>query len=343
MSLFFSAAFLSLSIAAGALVSPSAYAAPQEGAYIVSDVKVDASGSSGPEAQSRAFASARVQATRQLLARLTLAEDRTSAGFPPIDAALADRLTAAIDVQEERRSAGRYLGTLRVVFDPSAVRRLLRDAQVPFTDSVAPLAILAPVTGTNAAELASPWRSAWGTRGEGLAPYTIGRGTFSEESGWADVSRQASEIGARRMVLASLKKRGSQHVVNLIEIFADGGRASMGETSGAGSVSGAFEQARDLIENSWKAAAIVRGGARSQLTATARFANQLEWNGLRAALTRAASISDIRVDAVAADGAIVTFQFVGATERLEVDLRRQGVLVENTLNGLQLRPAGVAP
>jgi hypothetical protein len=324
----------------GVLTAAPAAATPQEGAYIVSDVRVDATGATGAEAQSRGFAQARVRATELLLQRLTLGEDRASPRFPTVDAALAGRLAAAIDVQEERRSAGRYLATLRVVFDPSAVRRLLRDAEVPFTDAVAPLALVAPVaTGEAAADLPA-FRAAWPARGEGLVPFGLARAPLTANSGWPDAAPEARALGAQRLVLATLIRSAGRYRVELTEVFADGGRATLGSTVEVGSSAEAARQAVTFMDESWKRGAIVRGGPRTELTATALFASQVEWNGLRTALLRAASVSGVRVDAVSTGGAVVTLSYTGARERLEVDLRRLGVLVEIRDIGVVLRPGG---
>jgi hypothetical protein len=80
-----------------------------------------------------------------------------------------------------------------------------------------------------------------------------------------------------------------------------------------------------LLEENWKRASIIRGGERTQAKATVRYTSLAEWNTLRGALARSPLVSDFRTTAVARDGAVVTFAYLGDPQRLQNDLLQRGV------------------
>jgi hypothetical protein len=80
-----------------------------------------------------------------------------------------------------------------------------------------------------------------------------------------------------------------------------------------------------LLEENWKRASIIRGGDRTQAKATVRYTSLAEWNTLRGALARSPLVSDFRTTAVARDGAVVTFAYLGDPQRLQNDLLQRGV------------------
>jgi hypothetical protein len=90
--------------------------------YTIPNLEVDEVAPTLIQAREQAMAAARLDGARQLIDKITLAEDRIAAGGVPIDVELANRLSAAVDVQEETAGAGRYKGTLRVVYNPRMVR-----------------------------------------------------------------------------------------------------------------------------------------------------------------------------------------------------------------------------
>ena len=90
--------------------------------YTIRGIAVDETAATVIEARERAMSSARLTAARTLINKITLASDRAAAGGVPVDAALASRFAAAVDVEEEAQGAGRYRGKLAVVLNPSVVR-----------------------------------------------------------------------------------------------------------------------------------------------------------------------------------------------------------------------------
>lgn len=307
-----------------ALFAISIAAADTQDVYTIPDLEVDEVAPTLIQAREQAMASARLQGARQLIDKITLSEDRIAAGGVPVDGALANRLSAAVDVQEETAGAGRYKGTLRVVYNPRMVRAHLDGLGVPYVDTQAPLSLMVPLAAS--ADLEEAWREALGPANPGaLAPYvTANLAGYSSYSDWNALSPEAGSLRARRAVLAELIGREGAWRVS-VSIVTTAGTEKIGITLPASTVEGAAAAMVGLLEENWKRASIIRGGERTQAKATVRYTSLAEWNTLRGALARSPLVSDFRTTAVARDGAVVTFAYLGDPQRLQNDLLQRGV------------------
>ncbi len=72
------------------------------------------------------------------------------------------------------------------------------------------------------------------------------------------------------------------------------------------------------------------------------YSSQAQWEQIKNALEGAAQtlISEIRIEAVGRDGALVSFSFVGDRAQLASELQRRGVSLADTAQGPTLRVAG---
>jgi hypothetical protein len=77
------------------------------------------------------------------------------------------------------------------------------------------------------------------------------------------------------------------------------------------------------------------------VSASALYANQAQWEQIKDALEGAAAtiISEIRIQAVGREGALVSFSYVGERTQLITELTRRGVSVQDTPQGVVLRVA----
>ena len=322
-----------------ALFAVSSAAADTQDVYTISDLEVDEVAPTLIQAREQAMAAARLQGARRLIDKITLSEDRIAAGGVPIDGALANRLSAAVDVQEETAGAGRYKGTLWVVYNPRMVRAHLDGLGVPYVDTQAPLSLMVPLAAS--ADLEEAWREALGPANPGaLAPYvTANLAGYSSYSDWNALSPEAGSLRARRAVLAELMGREGAWRVS-VSIVTTAGTETIGITLPARTVDDAAAAMVGLLEENWKRASIIRGGERTQAKATVRYTSLAEWNTLRGALARSPLVSDFRTTAVARDGAVVTFAYLGDPQRLQNDLLQRGVaLGEEPQAGWVLRSA----
>ena len=307
-----------------ALVVAFSAAADTQDVYTIPNLNVDETADTLIHAREQAMAAARLAGARALIDKITLAEDRVAAGGVPIDGELANRLSAAVDVQEETAGAGRYKGVLRVVYNPRMVRAHLESLGVPYVDTQAPLSLMVPLASTP--DLEATWREALGTGNAGaLAPYvTANLPGYTSFSDWNALSPEAGTLRARRGVLAELVGYEGAWQAD-VSIVTAAGTEPVGRTLPAATPEDAATAATHLLEEYWKHASIIRGGTRTQAKATVRYTSLAEWNTLRGALARSPLVSDFRTTAVARDGALVTFSYLGDPQRLQNDLLQRGV------------------
>lgn len=301
--------------------------------YTITDIPVDERADSVLEAQRKAFATARVIGAQRLIERITLPEHRRSVGYN-LDSALAQRMAAAVDVQEEFRGAGRYRGTLAAVINPSQVRPYLEGLGIPYLDRQASLALVIPVA--RGMETYA-WRQAWGDRqGTTLAPTVTAVGNYGTSVSWDDIQGELSRSRASRGIVAELLSGGG---VRLTQITSDG-NTPLGTTGGTTTLKSSVKKALAKMEDTWKRQAIVTDTSRRTLTnANVLYTSLPEWNRLRGSLARSPLVSEFQIKAISTDGAMVSFAFAGNQSQLIGDLRQRGVMVERGLGGWTMRSA----
>ena len=294
--------------------------------YTIRDIEVEESAPSVIQAQQQAFASARVKGVYRLLERLTLPQDRTAISPGSISADTANRLAAAVDVEEESRGGGRYVGKLAVVYNPAMVRAYLDERGIPYIDSPAPKSVVFPVTGSSGAYA---WNSAWPDSSQGrLAPFVTSRATrASSASGWADMGGDVAAEEARRAVKAELLGSSGAYRVKLTSV-TPAGEIGIGTTSSAATMEEAADLAAGLMETVWKEQSIIRSKDRTQARSTVFFTSLVEWNSLRNALSRSPLVSGFAIEGLSREGALVRFAYAGDEQRLMANLRERGVTLD---------------
>ena len=124
-------------------LTPSAFAQGRPDLFTVSDIHVDVVGKSSTEAYTNAIAEGRPRAFQILFRRLTQQKDW--ARQPVLDAAGLQRISRGYDVANERRSTTRYVADVTYRFNPDAVARLLRSANIAFTQGGASRILVVPM------------------------------------------------------------------------------------------------------------------------------------------------------------------------------------------------------
>ncbi|MEO1405448.1 MAG: hypothetical protein AAFV54_03025 [Pseudomonadota bacterium] len=313
-----------------AVLPVSAAHADTRSLYTVTDISVDESASNVIEAQQNAFAVARRLGTQRMISRITLEEDRLEKGGVPVDQTLADRLSAAVDVQEETRGGGRYIATLSAVLNPQAVRAHLRELNVPFIDTQAPTGLLVPIARDR---LIGQWQLAWGERNDGaLAPWVTATLPYTRGATWTDIQGEVGSARARRGLIAELSGAEGAFAATISVVTASG-TVPIGTTRRVATMDAAVAEASALLDETWKRQSIVRSGARTLSEATVLYTSLPEWNSLRSALARSPLVSDFQIKAISSDGAVVNFAFAGDTDRLQIDLRQRGVDLDASAEG----------
>ncbi len=349
------ASLAAFAVAALCAFAPGAASAqPRENVYAVSGVHVDQTAANAAAAQEAAFAAAQRQGFGRLVQRLTLPEELARTTMPAIDAALLERMVLSVDVEEERRSSTRYIGRLTVRFDPTGVRSYLRQYNLTVVDTrTAPVLVAPAVVPGTAPETQALWRQVWATGGFGdeLVPLAVAPEALQGPPSWDLAGPFAQSSGAASALFATLRVQGSAATASLIEVDSNA-RRERGEVTAliSGSDEAALrtalaslaEQASLRIQNEWKGRIATGGGQRARVSASALYGNQRQWEQIKDALEAAAQtlISEIRIEAVGREGALVSFSFVGDRNQLAAELSRRGVRLEDTAQGPVLRVAG---
>lgn len=325
--------------------------------YTIKDIPVDEIAETVIVAQQQAFSAARLEGAYRIVERLTLAEDRRSAAEPiQITQELADRMTAAVDVQDEARGGNRYRGELSVVFNPREVRAYLSGLSIPYIDSQAPLALAVPIVGSGVDVYGDPailddgtttynpelmWLQAWGVGDAGaLAQYVTSELVYPVSPGWGDLQNEVLLRQAQRAFTATLTGQPGAYRVT-VETLTASGRLPVGTTSAQPDILAAAAAASELLSTEWKRQVVVRSEDTTVAEASVLYASLADWNTLRGALSRSPLVSGFQIRAVSRDGAVVNFAYASDLRRLSVDLRQRGVSLQQTKSGLVLTSANV--
>jgi hypothetical protein len=319
---FMLSAFFAVSAVVFGLASPNAHA-DARAVYTITDIAVDERAGSVIEARQKAMATARLIGARQLIRKLTLEEHRSAAGGVPVDRALAEQFAAAVDVQDETAGAGRYRGTLSVVFNPRTVRAHLDSLGVPYVDTQGPLGLFIPLASGGSLDA---WRESLGDGDKyGLSPYVTAPGAgYTRDTTWDELKSEADYYRARRGIMGELIGRSGAYQIKLSTLTADG-RQTIGTTRPKATLSEANAAASAYLGQVWKARSVIVDTTRTLQNATVLYTSLAEWNTLRGALARSPLVADFKIGAIARDGAMVTFAYAGDQARLQNDLRQRGV------------------
>jgi hypothetical protein len=348
------AAFTAVFLAALCAFAPSAASAQgRDNVYAVSGVHVDETAANAAAAQQAGLAAAQRAGFERLVRRLTIPEELTARGIPQVETATMDRLVSSVDVEEERRSGTRYIGRLTVRFDPSGVRTLLRQFNLTVVDTRTAPILVAPlvVTGTSE-ETAALWRDVWANGGFGdeLVPLATAPAALQGAPAWATAQPFAQSAAAASALYATLRVQGGTATATLVEIDANA-RRDRGEVSARvngddpAALRAAFaslaDQASTRVQNDWKSRIATGGGQRGRISASALYTSEAQWEQIKDALEGAAQtlISEIRIEAVGRQGALISFTFVGDRGQLAAELQRRGVALADTAQGPILRIA----
>ena len=346
------AAFAAFALAALCALAPGAASAQggnpgRDNVYAVAGVYVDETAANSSAAQQAAFATAQRIGFERLVRRLTIPDELARTPVTTPDAATLDRLTQSTDVEEERRSATRYIGRLTVRFDSAGMRTLLRGQNLTVVDTRTAPMLVVPIAGVGTDDAtAALWRDVWSNGGfqEELAPLVTAPANLTGDPDWNAAAPFAQSAAAASALYATLRVQGATATVNLVEVGPNGVRRDRGQgTARAGGTDPASmraalatlaEQSSSRIQAEWKGRIATGGGARARVSASAMYASEAEWERIKAGLTGAAQtlISEIRIEAVGRQGALVSFSFVGDRAQLVAELARRGLTLQDTPN-----------
>jgi len=350
------AAFAAFVAAAFCAFAPGpASAQGRDNTYTVAGINVDQTGASAEAAQQAAFLQGERDGFERLVRRLAVSDELVARGMPAVDGTALEALVQSVDIEAGNRSSTtRFIGRLTVRFDATGVRTLLRQRGLTVVDTRAAPVLVAPLSAAGTPDdTAALWREVWRNGGfqDELVPLAIAPPELGGQPSWDSASGFAQRSAAASALYAVLRVQGATVSASLTEVDATSTRdrgavsaAVQGTDQNAMRValSALAEQASQRLQNDWKARVAVGGGQRARISASALYTDQRQWESIKTALQGAAQtlISEIRIEAVGRDGALVSFVFVGDRNQLVAELARRGVTLQDTPTGPTLRVSG---
>jgi len=329
---------------AGAQVTPGA----QADAFTVSGVKVDINAANPNTARDQAIVQAQRNAWETLYQRLVPGGRGTRLS----DTDLA-RLVQGFEIDDEKVSATRYVGSITVRFRPAAVREQLGGAGSAYVEPPTQPLVVLPLTMVNGKPILwedrTHWREAWEARerGSSLVPLVVPEGEMEDlqaigagdamngnPDALANIAKRYSANGvvvARTELPASGEpSRGQPLVVEVTRYGLDGTR----EQQSVSVRPDASDRPADLLnrattfvsaalDEAWKRdSSMVTGG--EQTVAVAVPTGRLEeWIETRKRLATVQAVSRVDLLALSRAEALVALTFRGDVERLRQVLARR--------------------
>jgi len=359
------AALLALACPAGAQTG----AQPGEAeVFTVASVPVDATASSASAARDAARLAGERLAYRMLLTKLTLAAD--AGRLPPASDAMMNDLIQGFEVANERRSNVRYLADYTYHFRPDAIIALLRQAHIPFAETLSKPVVVLPVLDAEGGALLwddpNPWRDAWSQRNipAGLVPLIMPLGGIDDvaaidaaaalkgdNAALAAVSQRYS--GADVLVThATITKTDDQESLAVASTRYAPGAAGGEQTVLRSYALGPGEDAPALLaravadtilqfEEQWKSANILDLSQTGALTAVVPITGLPDWVAVSDRLTGIAAIQKADLLAIDRRQVQVAIRYVGDLTQLRLALAQRDLELSGD-NGsfvLAYRPA----
>lgn len=336
-----------------AVTAAPASAQARGNSYTVAGVPADATAENSAQAQALALQSAQRIGFDRLVRRLTLPDELQRLGAPQPDQTQLEALVSSVDVNDERRSGTRYIARVTLRFDPAGMRAVLRNRGLTVVDTrTAPVLVVPQSPGASDA-IAQAWQEAWteGGFGDELVPLAVAPpGLDNAPPDWVVAQPAAAGAAAGAALFATLRTNGNSLAVTLVEVGPTGprrdrgvlqGRVTGGDAGLRPALAALAAQASERLQGEWKTRAAAAGATRARVSASALYQQQSEWEAIKSALEASAAtlISEIRIEAVGRNGALVSFSYIGEQGQLVTELRRHGVSLENASIGPVLRVA----
>jgi hypothetical protein len=325
--------------------------------WTVSNIAVDATGTSPSTAKDAALAQGRQTAWAQLFRRLTPATEW--ARQPQLTPAELEQMVKSFDIANERHSSTRYLATVTYLFNPASVRTALRKYALQFSESTAKPVLVVPLTA-NAWAPDSPWSQAWTATAHAghLVPIVVPVGDVAEmpllssistAADWNAVKSLADRYGAGTVLVANATRSGGALQVTLTQIRPDGhtqrgaSYVPQNREDELAVSNRAATTIADSVQEDWKRSTSVDYGAQTSLSATVTFSTLAEWIGVRRDLDSVRLIQNILVDELSLQGARLHFDYNGKVDQLQTALAQANLYLTPDANGTWILSRNAAP
>jgi hypothetical protein len=308
--------------------------------FTVGGIKVDASAPSAIEAQTRAIDSGRERAWQTLYRRLTRQEDWGRQ--PALDPTTLKRLVRSYQVHDARSSTTRFVANMTYLFNAGAVRRILQQSEIAYSDVVAKPILVIPLGPSWSAQ--TPWTKAWSDPqfahravplvlppDDAIDAPVLSAIDFRTTK-WQDVEPMASRVHATATYLVLVIPEHAQMLVK-VRALGSGNPPPVPdfivrvpprtpESKAFGTVA---DRAADAIVNSWKLRSAVDYGKHSVLTVSLHADSLSEWGRILQKLGAVSTVTDVDVVAMDIGEARLEIGYVGSQEQLADQLSRSGL------------------
>jgi hypothetical protein len=313
--------------------------------FTVSGIKVDATAPSAVVAQTKAIESGRDRAWQMLYRRLTRQEDWSHQ--PALDPVALQRIIRTYQVHDARSSTTRFVASMTYVFNANAVRHLLQQSDIAYTDATAakPVLIIPLGPGWSAQ---TPWTKAWTDPrfARGPTPFVlppddaIDAPALSairfDRTAWQDVEPAASRVRASEAWLALVIPQRSQMIVK-VRRLGSGSSPSIPDvvvpvspgTPAAASFSKVADATASAIEDFWKSRTAVDFGKHARVVAALHVDSLSQWGDVLQKLGSVPTISDVNTIAMDIGEAKVEIAYSGTPDQLNQQLSRLGYTLTN--------------
>ena len=332
--------FRAFILAAFALVLVAARpAGAQDTLYTVNGVHVDSTAASSGEASNEAIAQGRAKAFQILFRRLTRQADWSRQ--PPLDSAALLRLSRGTTITNERRSTTRYTADVTYMFNPTAVQRALRAAQIAFSQVQAkPILVIPMSPGVSH----GPWSQALISPAfrDSQVPFTVlapeddaslAAMNFDAAT-WNDVSQVAIKNHVSEVALVQAVYAGGKMTVNVrrLGVSEQPVKTSVDvpvlQTVGT-TYPVAAQAAVRTIEDMWKTRSSIDFTQRGRLTADVRIASLAQWGEIQSSLAAVGNVTSMNVTAMDIGYARVNLTYQGGLDQLREAFAGAGLTLSN--------------
>ncbi len=304
--------------------------------FTVTDIPVDATGDNAIQAQTEAISEGQVYASEILIARVTIASERSSKGVPPLTPEVVAPMIRALSVANEKRSTNRYLGDITVAFNPSQVQQFLRSNGLTMVTTQSRDRMVLPIYNGRI-WTDNAWTNAWARNAFSnsltpIRPFEASAGssaTIDADAASAGNLVALRQVGARfgvEQILVAEASGGSGNVsVKLTDIALDTGqKRNLGRISAPDFISAAWESA-ERVENDWKEASVSLAKNAETMAVSVLYRSHQDWMQLQDVINNSSQIQDARLDALSKDGALMNITYGGDLQKLANELAFKGV------------------
>jgi hypothetical protein len=311
----------------------------QDALYTVANVHVDATAASSTEALNAATAQGRAKAFQILYRRLTRQADW--ARQPPMDSASLLRLSRGTTTSNERRSTTRYVADVTYMFNPTAVGRALRAAQIAFSQGQAkPILVIAMSPGVSH----GPWAQALMSPAfhDSQVPFTVSGAEDDasltalnfDAATWNDVSALAAKYHVTEVGLVQAIYANGKMTVNIRRLSASEQPSKTSvdvpvqQTVGT-TYPAAAQAAVRAMEDMWKTHSAIDFSQHGHLTADVHIASLEQWGEIQTGLASVGNVTNLTVTAMDISYARVNLTYQGGLDQLREAFAGAGLTLTN--------------